>query len=92
MINDISNEKTQNMIIILYIILFGIFLYIFYPIAQSYCDLNNIPYGLTLSINSIGFGNELVMTLSMISIVIINKILKIFLNMYINLIKKKPYK
>ena len=82
MFKAINNEKTQNLIIILYIILFGIFLYIFYPIAKSYCALTNIPYDLTLSINSIRFGNELVMILAIISILLIHYFFVFFNNLF----------
>ena len=65
------NDNTMNTItVILYTFLFVTFLFFFNPLVVNYCEVSNIPYNLTLTINSIGFGNELTLMLSILSTVL----------------------
>lgn len=76
MFNEIYDEKITNILFFLYSTLFTLLLFIFSPIAHSFCDNANIPYDLTLTVTSMGFGNELVLFMALFSIITINYILK----------------
>lgn len=76
MFNEIYDEKITNILFFLYSTLFTLLLFIFSPIAHSFCNNANIPYDLTLTVTSMGFGNELVLFMALFSIITINYILK----------------
>jgi len=84
MFNETYDEKITNILFFLYSTLFTLLLFIFSPIAHSFCDNANIPYDLTLTVTSMGFGNELVLLLSLFTTVIIyfifNKITRFVIN------------
>lgn len=79
MLNEIYDEKITNILFSLYYTLFIVLLFIFNPIAHSFCDNINIPYDLTLTVNSIGFGNELVILLSIVSIILFHYLIKLII-------------
>ena len=84
MFNETYDERITNILFFLYSIIFILLLFIFSPIAHSFCNNANIPYDLTLTITSMGFGNELVLLLSLFTTVIIyfifNKITGFIIN------------
>lgn len=55
---------------VLYTFMFVLLLLLFNPLVVNYCEVSKIPYDMTLSINSIGFGNELTLMLAIVSIVL----------------------
>lgn len=73
---NIREEKIQDVLFIMYFIVFEMLLFLFYPLAHYICSLSNIPYDLTLTINSIGFGNELVLLLAIVGTIMIHFFIK----------------
>lgn len=69
---------------VLYTFMFVLLLLLFNPLVVNYCEVSKIPYDMTLSINSIGFGNELTLMLAIVSIVLFHILSHKLVNFIIN--------
>ena len=74
-------DNELKIIFVTYSFLFILFLSIFHPLVETICTNSDIPFDLTLSVMSMGFGNELILLFSLLSLALFHIIISLLLKL-----------
>jgi hypothetical protein len=74
-------DDELKIFLVTYTFLFAFFLSIFYPLVETICTNLDVPFDLTLSVMSMGFGNELILLFSLLSLALFHIIISLLIKL-----------
>lgn len=74
-------DDELKIFLVTYTFLFAFFLSIFHPLVEKICTNLDVPFDLTLSVMSMGFGNELILLFSLLSLALFHIIISLLIKL-----------
>lgn len=85
--NDELNDIEWMLLLMIHINSFFLFVILWKPFVENFCDIMRIPFDLSISAISMGFGNELILLLSLICLFLLHYVLKFLQYLLIKMVK-----